>query len=671
MRLVRLRIAIALTLSASVGALIAAAPARNGIGEAIATTFLRLPNVRVGQIESQSSAGPLIVRDLTVGSAGTMLRIGRAALPFPVSAWQIIAPANALDNTITFDDVAVDFGLYQIVIPKVVVTGASVSKEDIAAIFDPKSPGSAAERVEKFSAATVTIPEIRLNQTVIAGASSTNTLKNVVAKGIAGGKITTLTVASVDFASKVLMSGPDSAAANAPPQVEATGNYGTATIANLNLSAILRILTEVASTNEPLVSLYDNYSLNGFHLSVLTPPVRLEVASGVATGSAKARPLHHPFTDLFKVSQKKRTGAQPSTQEIADAFAALSDVITAFQISAEIKDVSLRVTGGPAGMDGKMSRLSMSLTDNGSLSEALEGVSFDGAGAHVKIDQLGFNGLMLGPAARAFAAAAAQGDNGIKNANPRDYIPTLSQFIIAGVDVNAPAPRKDGDSEAPNRISVGLGKFELNNANFLQSIPTALSANLDHLSAELPKSEPKFKDLIALGYSRLDFSSRIDLAWREATQQIDLNNLSASGADMGTLSFKSTIGNAPKKLFAGSMAEVQAAADAMIVKVLEIKFENAGLIDKVIAKQARDQNKTAAEVKAGFAQAAAAAVPAMLGDAPGSRDVANAVATFITTPRNLHVIVRAPNGVPITDFTSATNQAALLSRIQLSATANE
>jgi hypothetical protein len=494
-------------------------------------------------------------------------------------------------------------------------------------------------------------------------------LKNIVATGIGSGKIASLTVENTEVTTKIWTPGADSGAVDASPQVEATGSYGTIAITNLNLSVILRILTEVSPTIEPLVALYDNYSLNGFHLSVLAPPARVEIAGGLATGSAKARPLRHPVTDLFKVSQKKRTGAQPSTQEIADAFAALSDLITAFQISAEIKDMSLQVTGSPDGIDGKLSRVSMSLGDNGALSEAVEGISFDGAGAHVKIDRMGFNGLMLGPAAQAFATAAAQGDNGIKNANPRDYIPTLAQLIIAGAAVNAPASRKDGG--APNRISVGLGKFELNNGNFLQGIPTALTINLEHLSAELPQSEPKFKDLIALGYSRLDLSSHVDVAWREATQQIDLNNLSATGVEMGTLSFKSTIGNAPKQLFAGSFAEIQAAAAAMMIKLLDIKFENMGLIDKVIAKQAKDQNMSAAEVKAGFAQAAAAAVPAMLGDASGARDVANAVATFIATPKNLHVTVRAPDGVPITDFASATNQAALLSKIQLSATANE
>jgi hypothetical protein len=667
----RLRIALALSLSASLSALIAIAPARNVIAEAVAGRILQLPNVQIGHIEASSSVAQLILEDLTVGSSGATLRIGRARLPIPLMAWQIVAPANALDNTIAFDDVVVDLGLYQIVIPKIVITGTAMSKEEIAAIFDPTSPGSAAERAAKLSAANVAIPEARLNQSLIAGASSTTTLKNIVATGIAGGKIATLSAEGANVATKISPPESDPAAANAPPQVEATGNYGTITITNLNLSAMLRILTEVATTNEPLLPLYDNYSVNGFHLSVQTLPVRVEIAGGAVTGSAKARPLRHPFADLFKVAQTKRTGEQPSTQEIADGLAALSDVITAFQISAEIKDMSLRVTGGDGGMDGKITRLSMSLGDNGALGEAVEGLSLDGAGAHVKIDQLGFNGLMLGPAAQAFAAAAAQGDNGIKNANVRDYIPTLSQLIIAGVDVNAPAPRKDGDSEGPNRISIGLGKFELNSGNFLQNIPTVLSVNLEHLSAELPKSEPKFKDLIALGYSKLDLSSRVDVAWREATQQIDLNNLLASAADMGTLSFKSTIDNAPKTLFAGSPAEVQAAAAAMIIKLLDIKFENTGLIDKVIAKQARDRNTTTAEVKGGFARAAAAAVPAMLGDAPGARDVANAVATFIATPKSLHVIVRAPDGIPISDFARASNQAALLSKIQLSATANE
>jgi hypothetical protein len=634
------------------------------------------PNVTAGTIVCDPWSGRVVVDKATInaGKIYPTIRIGKISATLGAPKWPfVVSAAAAAPSTVTFENISSDLGPYQIEIPLIVITGASASQQDIAAIFGANATGSIAERLATLSASAIKIPTLRLVHAILGPASrGSTTFKDIGATDLAAGRIASVTIATTESDSKIQMR--NSAAGNppdaAPPMMEFTGSYGAVRITNLDVAAILRLATEIASGDQPLVPLYDSYVIDGFKLAVVTPQAHIDISGGRVSGAAKARPLRHSLANLLTVSRKRGAGEEPTVQDLADAFATLSDVLTAFAVSAELNDLTYNVRSMPNPAGGKIARISMSLGDNGALAETIEGFSLDSASAHVGVERLGFSGLLLGPAARAFADAAAHGEDGIKGADPRVFIPALAQVLVSGIELNAPAPSRNGNADDGNRFTAGMGRFEWKGANFIGAIPTAVSATLDHLKAGLPTSEQNLKDWIALGYNKLDLSWGIALAWDEATQQIAVNLLNVS-AEMGTVAVKALIGNVPKVLFTGSASEVQAAAAAVLVKGLDITVQNDGLMQRFIAKQAKDQRKSPEEVKTGMAQIAAMAIPAMLGGAPAARTIVAAALKFIADPKHLQIVARAPDGLLLSELSNLKDPVLLLNRIELSASANE
>jgi hypothetical protein len=200
----------------------------------------------------------------------------------------------------------------------------------------------------------------------------------------------------------------------------------------------------------------------------------------------------------------------------------------------------------------------------------------------------------LGSSIKALAQAATRGEDGIRSANPRRYLPHLFSFILSDIDMNAPAPKKDGNADGGSRIVLGLNRFEVSSSNIVENVPTAVTLVLDHFRFELPNSDPGLNELITMGYSKVDLSSAIDLAWDEATRQVAINKLAVSDPELGVVGVNGVIDNVSKALFNGNKTEVQAAAMAAAVKAVDIKIENKGLYEKLIAKQAREQHKAPA-----------------------------------------------------------------------------
>ena len=138
-------------------------------------------------------------------------------------------------------------------------------------------------------------------------------------------------------------------------------------------------------------------------------------------------------------------------------------------------------------------------------------------------------------------------------------------------------------------------------------------------------------------------------------------------------SFKLTgvIGNVPRDLFAGNMAQAQAAAFGAQVKGAEIDVRNSGVVEMGLAMQAKQSGQTPQAVQQMLVAGAAMGIPAMLGGGAAAKEIASAVAKFAADPKRLRINATAPNGLGAADFMLLSNPAALLEKLSVSASAND
>jgi hypothetical protein len=255
--------------------------------------------------------------------------------------------------------------------------------------------------------------------------------------------------------------------------------------------------------------------------------------------------------------------------------------------------------------------------------------------------------------------------------NPRTLIPTIDQILFSNIDADVPDPRHQGNAAGGARDVFKIGKIEFDGSNYLLGLPTSITAIVDDVIADLPTNDPNLKQFAALGYPKVDISSKFDMAWNEAANEIALKEFSIKGADMGSIVFGGIIGNVTKDVFVGDPAVMQAAALAAVVKGVKLRVEDFGLFDKALAFAAQQAGKSPEELRHDYIAAAAVGIPQLMGDVPAAKTIANAVAKFIAQPKSLEIAAQAPDGLGAADLPLLNNPPELFRRLTITAKANE
>jgi hypothetical protein len=147
-----------------------------------------------------------------------------------------------------------------------------------------------------------------------------------------------------------------------------------------------------------------------------------------------------------------------------------------------------------------------------------------------------------------------------------------------------------------------------------------------------------------------------------------LNEVSVAGTGMGAVRLKGMLGNVSKDLFASEPAVMQAAALAVLAKNLDLTVTDQGLLDRMIAKEAKRSGRTPEAVRSEWVTAAGVGIPAALGDAPAGRTIGAAVSKFIARPTVLHMTANAPNGLGVPEIMLfSQDPAAFLKRMDVQA----
>jgi hypothetical protein len=581
-------------------------------------------------------------------------------------AW--ITPAMAAED-VTFENLSFSLGPLNFTIPKIMTTGSSLSRSDLQSLVSGAWSAATVDTLAKLDATSITIPEIHweLTQTMPATAgkdaatmTQNGAQRDVRLDDIKGGKVARVSIGGISNDVK----GP----------VSVSYMTGPLQSTDYDLAGAVRVFFATAQPGEAPKQLAGPTTIDGIQLKA---PEGVEVKVGkVAYGAIKMRPLSTPVASLFPMMMAANASGKPMHgPDAAKVLAMVADLYDAFAIDGiSISDIAVKVPN-PAFQGAQVKTVKVGAIANSRFAElGLEGLDVNAAGGHVKLGRLALLGLDLKTFLSALADVAKTGDiddKAMQHLDWRTAIPHLDSIVVKGVDVAAPM-----GPGAPK--SFTLAGYELKLGNYVGAIPTKIRSQLDDLTGDVSLLQDKAAQLQALGYKTVDLSTVTDLIWDEPKKSISVNELSAKGADMGAMTIKGTLGNAPRELFSGSVPQMRVAGLGVTLADASLRLENTGLLDRIAEMLANMQNTTADNLRTKWGTQAALAIPAVLGNSDKAKGLGNAIAAFIAKPKSLAISIKArdANGLGITDVVDVmsargADPKALFEKLDVTATANQ
>jgi hypothetical protein len=609
-----------------------------------------LPGLSVMNVRADPWRQSATVEGLTFRRAGLLLRVERINLPFAPPQSPFASPAYAQDavpgsSTISAENIEIDIGAIYYAIKSIDLSGTSLTKADLDRILDPKSTVSLANRIGKFSASQIAIPEIDMQMT-LSDESEKDSYHDIALNDVVNGHVGKATIGSLSSD----LTSPEAGSMHA--------TYGPIKMSGLDLPLAARIVSEARkSESEPRGTLYESLEVGTG--KILMEKSNLEVDMGaLSVKDVKARPLRIPPTSAITLLAAQ----DADSKRKAKAF--IADIVDSFEVSRlDVADVRLTVTDKDAPGTGTLGHISLSQMAHSKIAAVdFETLAVQAQGSSVKIGAVALRDIDLGELRDLAESTAA------RNSASRSADASIAREIsLAGLDVDAGKTPMEGG----RRTRFQLGKLDLISADPVDGIPAHFSTVIDHFTLDLKDASGQWDELVALGYDRIDLSSRLEAHFDASKRELGLEDLSLSGIDMGALKIVCNFGNVSKDLFSADQAQVEAAALSILIHRIEIKVENGGLLERLIASAAKRSNKSPDEIREAYVAAAAINVPTLLGDGPAAKTVGNAIAKFIATPKNLRIVAVAPDGLGAADFMLIKDPTALMSKLSIEAAADE
>jgi hypothetical protein len=562
-------------------------------------------------------------------------------------------------------------------IPRVEATGANVSAAELKAIFAGEGTQPVADRLARLDARAIRIPSLRLTQTA-ADQTTTTLYRDILLEDVRAGRIARATspggTISVETkaAAKAGKQGKDArdkGRAKAEP-VTFAGTFGPTSFVGFDSGFLLRLYTQSATgSGNAAQTVYESFSTENIALTDgKGGEVRIARINGQAAraklGALPWLRLPELVTEMEALDEDDDNGRLKVGLKLLGIFEDMEIGDTRIEgvviRGLDTKDKSATV------LLGSMS-LNMPATGEGSFQ--MNGLDIAASDARIRIGSFGVRGFSLAPTMAALRDAAAKhGNDALDRLDAATLMPYPGSWSMRDVDIDVPA--KEG-SKSAERMRITLRGFEFTSDKPLKGVPTAGRLNIDSLRFPIPRRDPNFRDLAAMGYSAIDTSATLETDWNPRTKELELSNFSINGVDMGSINSRILLGNAMEGLFARDTAMNQIALVQLTFKAFDMRLQDKGLFGKVLTLMAGKQKTTADALRAEYGMAAAIAIPAMLGNTDSAKKVGAAVAQFIAKPGVLSISAKArnPAGLGLSDVGSLSNPAAILDALEIDARA--
>jgi hypothetical protein len=613
----------------------------------------------IGRVAFDPWQNSLTIEDLSLVTPTAAVRIGHLAYaPKARSLLSFVSPALAEDGnnrgnaaaskdagTITAENVVIDGTEATYHIARIELAGTDLHEEDLKNLLDAKNTSPLAERLSKLSAAKIAISEASIAQK---GQSTNATfvyrdveLTNVAKAYVGDGKIAAL---------NVTLTSPDAETA--------TATCGPVRIKGYNIAQNIKIMSEKAGNAEQPQPLYDSFAVAKCELNLGNATI--EIAS-LSLANVKGRPLRLPVETATEIFGRDQDVDDPEL--VAKRRAYLADIYSSIEAAAfDAADVQITSTqdGTPTFSFGKISLAHFADSKIGEL--RFDGMNVAAKGNKLKLGDGVFRAVNLVNIGKILTRQAS---------DPVEPMPVLDQFSIEGLDVDAADNGTDAaDGAAHTRFQIA--KLDMTGADAIGGIPTRFAMGLDHFTADTRDLGPsEWGGIANLGYTKIDLSGKFAMHFDPGKEELAFEELSVNGTEMGSLKLSGQFSNVSSDLFSPDQSLAEAALLTSLINHVDIKVENGGLLEKIIAANAKKSGKSADEIRRNYIAAVSIGVPAMLENGPNAKAIGAALAKFIAAPKTLHIVARSPDGLGASDFALIKQPGALMDKLEIQATANE
>lgn len=568
--------------------------------------------------------------------------------------------ANAQTPSASVDDVTIDAGFAIYHIKHIDVFGSAMSAADLRQLFDANDSKSLPERLRGLTAERIVAPEVLADVPGTPG--QTVTYRDFVLTGVSAGHVTDASAQSVSMALT------DNNAGNV------SGDFGALAAHNIDLVLAGRIAASSrGDVEEAKGLLYESFSLEGG--GFVAPKQNVEITFGRISGSnVKARPFSTPLSALPKDNSQPQV-MSPAQKRLMAGFGA--DLLDSFDIGTfEMRDLRLKGVSDSKPFNAHLDRMTLADLGDAKIGEfSFAGFSTTTSdNTRVSFDNVAFRGFDMSAMRARLRTAAADIAQPLDEAKPRELMPNLREFSLSGFEYHGPGSGEAIVAGAGRAgTNVRINRMDTRTSDLFEGIPTALTASLDGLSFDVSPTSPddSLRTIAGLGYSRVEIGSRMDVAWKQSAEELAVNEVSVAAAGMGAWKLTGLLTNVSKDLFAPEPAVAQAAALSALVKTVDLTVTDQGLLNRMMANEAKRSNRTPDAVRSEWVTAAAVGIPRALGDAPASRTLGAAVSKFIAKPNTLRVTANAPNGIGAAELMLfSQDPAAFLKRMDVQASAD-
>jgi hypothetical protein len=572
-----------------------------------------------------------------------------------------MTPAVAQTPSAAIDNVTIDAGFATYRIKRLEVFGGNLSAADLRQVLDGNDPRALPDRLRSINADRIVAPEI-IAELKAGTPGQTVTYRNFVLSGVSAGHVTDASAQSVSMALTDENSG------------KLSGDFGALNAHNIDLVLAGRIAASSRSdANEAKGVLYESFSLDsgGF----VAQKENVEITFGRISGSnIKARPFSTPLSALPQQGGPAQV-MTPEQKRVMAGFGA--DLLDSFDIGTfEIRDIGVKGISDSKPFNAHLDRVTLADLGDAKIGEfSVAGFSTNTSdGVRVGLGNLAFRGFDMSATRTRLRTAATDIAQPLDEAKPRELMPNLREFSLSGFEY-----RGAGSGGAivagtgRGGTSVRINRIETRGSAVYEGIPTAMTANMDGLSFDVSSTSPddSLRTIAGLGYSRVDLGSRMDVAWKQTSQELSVNEVSVTAGGMGALKVKGLLTNVSKDMFAPEPAVAQAAALSALLKNVDVTVTDQGLLNRMIANEAKRSGRTSDAVRSEWVTAAGVGIPAALADAPAGRTLGAAVSKFIASPKTLHISATAPNGIGAAEvMLFSQDPAAFLKRMDVQASAD-
>jgi hypothetical protein len=539
-------------------------------------------------------------------------------------------------------------------VPRAELRGTTLSAAEVLALLDPASPELVAARIARLSASEIVAPQITAEQRL--GKNGQTTIyQEVVVSGFGDGRIRRGRASSASF--------------------EAVGESGTSRggfthfeLTDFDLASSIALFTDKAGiAPAPLKKLYGSFSLEG--VSLVDPSGATTRIARITGRDLSARPTAEGWTGtmgILSASRPDLSDAEP--QQRRRIFAALADMLGSFEIGVlEASGIEVQDPKNPEGA-ARIARIGFVGSPEAGGEFQLDGLDAGSADGRVRIGSIAIGGIALTPMLDGLREVAA-GSGDLGPAEMRRFVPATGTLRLAGLVVD---PAQQG-KETSSAEAISLGAVEIAVGKPVEGLPSEMRIVLSDLSLGTTGADEDspLGQLSGLGYDKFTLSFGAAASWNEARQEIVVRDVSVRAVDMGSAAVTGTIGHVPRDVFHADSTIAAVALVGVTAQSVDLTLRNDGLFERIVAREAKRQQRPPEELRRDYGIAAAIGVPAALGNSGAAKTLGGAIARFVAKPGRLAIQAKVKDGagIGLADLAAGADPVAMLDRIEVTARA--